>query len=112
MIPFVASAIEENPALYVIIPVAVYVILFIIGIIKQIITTIVMTLLFALIVGGFVISNNIQNDNCLKKGECKAGITVPTQYGNIKINQENCLKYKWAWNEEDKSCKVSINVFE
>lgn len=109
-IPFVAEAIKENSNLYVIIPLAVYIGLWIIGIIKQIITTIITILIIVLIIGGYSISQKFENKTCLNDGDCKTGLTIPTQYGDIKINHQNCLKYKWIWNEDNKSCKININI--
>ena len=52
-------------------------------------------------------------DTCLDTGYCKSGIEINTEYGKIKINKQNCLKYKWKWYEEDKACFISyIAIFD
>lgn len=43
---------------------------------------------------------------CLDTGICKEGISVNTQYGTIKINKQNCLKYDWIWDEHLQCCKI------
>ncbi len=34
------------------------------------------------------------------------GYEINTEYGLIKINKENCLKYNWKWLEKDKMCNM------
>ncbi|MBQ4646769.1 MAG: hypothetical protein IJB79_05415 [Candidatus Gastranaerophilales bacterium] len=45
-------------------------------------------------------------DTCLDIGICAQGLKINTEYGLAKINQENCLKYHWKWNEKSKSCYI------
>ncbi|GBF23358.1 hypothetical protein tpqmel_0762 [Candidatus Gastranaerophilus sp. (ex Termes propinquus)] len=45
-------------------------------------------------------------DSCLDTGVCKEGLEINTEYGKIKINKENCLKYGFAWDEKRKWCDV------
>ena len=50
----------------------------------------------------FTTSNDF--DTCLDTGFCKSGIEINTEYGKVKIDKQNCLKYKWKWYEEDNAC--------
>lgn len=45
-------------------------------------------------------------DTCLDVGICAQGLEINTEYGLIEINQENCLRYHWKWNEKGKSCYI------
>jgi len=45
-------------------------------------------------------------DTCLDVGICAQSLEINTEYGLVKINQENCLKYHWEWNEKNKSCYI------
>lgn len=45
-------------------------------------------------------------DFCLDTGICKAGLEINTEYGLIKINKENCIKYNWNWLEESQKCNM------
>ena len=46
-------------------------------------------------------------DTCLDTSICKEGLEINTEYGLIKINKENCLKYNWVWDNEKKSCNLN-----
>jgi len=46
-------------------------------------------------------------DTCLDSSICKEGLEVNTEYGLIKINKNNCLKYGWIWDEKIKSCNFN-----
>ncbi len=45
-------------------------------------------------------------DACLDTGICKKGIKINTEYGLIKVNKENCLKYSWKWDKESQTCNM------
>lgn len=45
-------------------------------------------------------------DFCLDSAICSEGLELNTEYGKIKINKENCLKYGWGWNETKKQCDL------
>ena len=49
----------------------------------------------------------INTDVCLDSGLCAENLKVNTEYGLIKINKENCLKYNWKWNEKKKYCNMN-----
>ena len=44
---------------------------------------------------------------CLDSSICKVGLEVNTDYGLIKINKDNCLKYGWIWDDIRKSCNMN-----
>ncbi len=45
-------------------------------------------------------------DACLDTGYCKENQIVNTEFGKVLINKNNCLKYKWEWNDIKKTCKL------
>jgi len=45
-------------------------------------------------------------DTCLDIGICSEGLEINTEYGRIKINKENCVKYGWKWDETRKWCNT------
>lgn len=45
-------------------------------------------------------------DLCLDSGICKEGLEINTEYGFIKINEQNCRKYNWQWNFDNSECKI------
>ena len=45
-------------------------------------------------------------DYCLDNGICKEGLELNTEFGLIKINQENCIKYNWIWDSKTKTCNT------
>ncbi|OLA94588.1 MAG: hypothetical protein BHW64_03165 [Candidatus Melainabacteria bacterium LEY3_CP_29_8] len=49
----------------------------------------------------------LESDYCIEDGYCEEGRVVNTQHGTITINEENCIKYGWEWDEKRKMCKVS-----
>ena len=49
----------------------------------------------------------INTDVCLDSGLCAENLEVNTEYGLIKINKENCLKYNWKWDEKKKHCNLN-----
>lgn len=51
-------------------------------------------------------------DYCIEDGDCEEGRIINTPDGNITINKEICLKYKWKWNEQLKFCKVDYTIFD
>ena len=48
-----------------------------------------------------------EQDSCLDTSICKEGFEINTEYGLIKINKENCLKYNWKWDEISKRCNIN-----
>lgn len=52
------------------------------------------------------IKKNNNLDACLDVGICGQGLEINTEYGLVKINQENCLRYHWKWNKKSKSCYI------
>jgi len=53
------------------------------------------------------INQVFDKDTCLDTSICKEGLEINTEYGLIKINKENCLKYGWIWNDKKKSCNLN-----
>lgn len=45
-------------------------------------------------------------DTCLDVGICAQGLEINTEYGLVEINQENCLRYNWKWNDKSKYCYI------
>lgn len=45
-------------------------------------------------------------DTCLDVGICAQDLEINTEYGLVKINKENCLKYHWKWDKKNKSCYI------
>lgn len=43
---------------------------------------------------------------CVEDGICGEGTYTYKDGQRIIINKENCLKYKWQWNEDSKSCDI------
>ena len=62
-------------------------------------------ILFILIFGVFYVIKD-DKDICLDSGICREGLIINTQYGEISINKENCIKYNWLWNDEKQFCKI------
>ena len=62
-------------------------------------------ILFILIFGVFYVIKN-DKDICLDSGICREGLIINTQYREISINKENCIKYNWLWNDEKRFCKI------
>ena len=54
-----------------------------------------------------IILIDIDKDTCLNSSFCKEGLEINTEYGLVKINKENCLKYNWIWNDKKKSCNLN-----
>lgn len=64
-------------------------------------------ILFILIFGVFYVIKD-DKDICLDSGICREGLIINTQYGEISINKENCIKYNWLWNNEKRFCKIEL----
>mgnify|MGYP005761791309 FL=1 len=64
-------------------------------------------ILFILIFGVFYVIKD-DKDICLDSGICREGLIINTQYGEISINKENCIKYNWLWNDEKRFCKIEL----
>ncbi|MBE7707963.1 MAG: hypothetical protein IJ003_00585 [Candidatus Gastranaerophilales bacterium] len=47
-----------------------------------------------------------EKDYCLDTGYCKAGLKLNTEYGLIEINEDNCTKYNWEWDNKNKYCNI------
>ena len=47
-----------------------------------------------------------EKDYCLDTNICKEGLSINTEYGLLKINKSNCLKYNWKWNDKFKTCNM------
>lgn len=45
-------------------------------------------------------------ETCLDVGICAQGLETNTEYGRVEINEDNCLKYQWEWDEKGKTCYV------
>lgn len=52
------------------------------------------------------INKVFDKDTCLDSSICKEGLEINTEYGLIKINKNNCLKYGWIWDEKRKRCNM------
>ncbi len=73
--------------------------------IATIICLIIIVLFLGTILGIlFIFKDN--KDFCLDSGICTQGQLINTQYGTIEINERNCLKYNWIWNEKQQYCKL------
>ena len=46
-------------------------------------------------------------DFCLNTNICKENQKVNTEFGEILINKENCLKYNWKWDSKKKECNLN-----
>lgn len=64
-------------------------------------------ILFILIFGVFYVIKD-DKDICLDSGICRECLIINTQYGEISINKENCIKYNWLWNDEKRFCKIEL----
>lgn len=64
-------------------------------------------ILFILVFGVFYVIKD-DKDICLDSGICREGLIINTQYGEISINKENCIKYNWLWNNEKRFCKIEL----
>ncbi len=71
---------------------------------KKIIITICIMLLILII--SFLCYLFDDKDFCLDTSICKEGLEINTEYGLIKINKENCLKYNWKWDDKNKYCNM------
>lgn len=49
---------------------------------------------------------NMDLDMCYDDGLCTENLEVNTNYGKVLINKENCIKYKWKWNDEKSFCDL------
>ena len=65
-------------------------------------------IIFWIIINRLPFVNKVfDKDTCLDSSICKEGMEVNTEYGLIKINENNCLKYGWIWDEKIKSCNLN-----
>ena len=51
----------------------------------------------------FYITDN--KDLCLDTGYCKEGLSLNTEFGQITVNQETCIKAHGTWIYDKKYCK-------
>ena len=70
---------------------------------------IIIAILLFMLVGILFLFNTFDNDKsfCLDSGICVEGLELNTEYGLVKINEENCKKYNWKWDAENKRCNVN-----
>jgi hypothetical protein len=47
-------------------------------------------------------------DFCLDTAICKEGLEINTEHGRILVNKENCEKYNWIWDDENKMCDMNV----
>ena len=52
------------------------------------------------------INRVFDKDYCLDSAICAEGLELNTEYGLIKINKENCLKYHWKWDDKSRYCNM------
>ena len=67
------------------------------------ITVIIITFILCVLLIIYFFDNK---DACLDTNICKDGLKVNTEYGLVKINKENCLKYNWKWDDKSKYCDM------
>ena len=72
---------------------------------NKIFKIIVLSFLILFIFGVFYVIKD-DKDICLDSGICREGLIINTQYREISINKENCIKYNWLWNDEKRFCKI------
>jgi len=64
-------------------------------------------IIFWIIINRLPFVNKVfDKDACLDSSICKEGLEINTEYGLIKINQKNCIKYGWIWDEKRKRCNM------
>jgi len=63
--------------------------------------------LLSVIITLFYIIKYIANDVdfCLDTGYCKEGLSLNTEFGQIIVNQENCINNSGIWISNKKYCK-------
>ena len=69
--------------------------------------TILLIIIIYVIYISIISSTGFDKDVCLDSSVCKEGLEINTEYGLVKINKENCLKYNWVWDNEKKSCNLN-----
>lgn len=77
------------------------------GILKKILMFFVLLAIISILAIRMIDYLGIESDYCIEDGDCEEGQEINTKYGLIKINEKNCLKYNWKWNEKRKECKLS-----
>ena len=68
---------------------------------------IILVLLIFIFIYLFKIYLSDEQDFCLDTNICKEGTVINTEYGLIKINSENCIKYSWKWDKVSKRCDMN-----
>ncbi len=71
-----------------------------------IITCLIISILFLGAILGVMYVLKDDKDFCLDSGICIQGQIINTEYEKVEINEQNCLKYNWIWNEKQKYCKL------
>lgn len=71
-----------------------------------IITCLIISILFLGAILGVMYILKDDKDFCLDSGICIQGQIIKTEYEKVEINEQNCLKYNWIWNEKQKYCKL------
>ncbi|MEE3349131.1 MAG: hypothetical protein VZR09_03745 [Candidatus Gastranaerophilaceae bacterium] len=46
-----------------------------------------------------------KQDICLDTGYCKEGLSLNTEFGQITVNKESCIKHNGKWILSKKYCK-------
>ena len=69
--------------------------------------TILLIIIIYTIYISIIASIGLDKDVCLDSSVCKEGLGINTEYGLVKINKENCLKYNWFWDDKKKSCNLN-----
>lgn len=72
------------------------------------------TIFFAFILAVYMLMSNYMSevkynmdlDMCYDDGLCSENLEVKTNYGKVLMNKENCIKYKWKWNDEKSFCDL------
>ena len=102
---FIAS---DNTVLYNFISI-VFILLIILNIFKKIpkLNLLIIIILWIIFNKLPFINQVFNKDTCLDTSICKEGLEINTEYGLVKINKENCLKYNWFWNDKKKSCNLN-----
>ena len=70
------------------------------------ITVAILLVLCGIIFSIFLLYFFNDKDSCLDTSICKEGLEINTEYGLIKVNKENCLKYNWKWDDKSKYCNM------
>lgn len=67
---------------------------------------VIIPVLWVIFIGMPGVNSVFDKDFCLDSSICAEGLELNTEYGLIKINKENCLKYNWKWDDKSKYCNM------